>query len=756
MSFSKKYYIVWLLIYSFICASILHTSPSFDGAMNLLPAKNLVLFGNYYSYFFEEYFIQPIQTRATLQLPAILFMWIGGVSYFTALIPSALYTFFYIFFTEKLVRKISGKFNYYILPLFLCIPLFFYIGLRGWGEVITYFFIVSALIYWYKILEYDTKNNIPYILFGVFIGLALVTKTVALITLPAFLGALFFQFLIERKIRRQYIVSIISIFIPILLYELVRIGLMGIDDYTSWWNSQSQQIAHQAGVSTNTNNQVVEKGFFQRISTFFSTFILHIKITASHARIPSVLLIFYFLIPVVSTLIYIKKPSVKKPDRIILSFMVLLIIGYLAWWLFISPTYKVADVGKFRRILPAFLMNTFLIAFFLQENFKIRNKFSLKSISTWIILLICVFSGLNNSHRLLEIIWPDKTQIVDTSKIKTLNELPEEANIYGMSFRQNPQIAFLYKKYFHDIWKHELDSIAKHPHSYLLRDRYSSEQETLSELLDIFKHDTIIHLDTMFLNPFEVFKLNGLKEDINKIDAIELETCLQGEQIRNYPHTLGKIPIDSIAYEKNKGWNWATPRFGALMAEGNYSLLKLKLMYSPINKYKSKNKKLTIYYNDNDIGSFDLWKGINELNIPIPTSLQNIEGDEELFIDLNTELSGSSSKYYGVIINAVCLVDIPLDTINFEVETFRVNAKKRLWIDFKKPSNDLKELKIYAGGHFVPLNIADNDTVLFGMSEQLQEAKEFTIFFVNEADNYKSRTYNLLYDKDSNTISLKR
>lgn len=761
-SLDKIYHYSWLVICVAACLSILHLAPSFDGAMNLLPAKNFVLKGYYYSFYFEEYFNSFIQTRLTQQFPAIITMWIGGVRYFTALLPNALYTFGFIFFSYRLIRKIALKesYNYYAIPIFFTIPFFFNIGLRGWGEVISYFFIIISLIYWVKILEDKDSKNTNYLCLGLGIGLAIVTKTVALITLPAFFLTAGFTAIIYKKVNPKFLVSILGILIPILAYEFFKLGLMGIEEYQIWWKNELGAVQSQAGVNK-ISSGIKKQGYISKITEYLGKIRIHLRITAGHLNIHYILLFIYFLIPGISTLFLIFDKIAKKTTRIILFFCIVLAAGYFFWWFSISPTYKVEQVGKFRRILPAFLMISIPVAHFVHHYFWIQKNTIINSILAWTMLSITLFIGYKNAPELYKVIIPNKNGAINKVSLAILNNLPDHARIYGMGYSQNPQVALLYKDHFYNFFSHPMDSIINYPESYILRDGFTRNTQTFNEILSLIRYDKIIEFDHTPEIKFELYKVNGLKQNVPNNSPETLQSCLVGNDFMNYSSFIGKIPMQNPS-DKNKDWVWATSRLGLMMTEGNYNFIRIRLNTNRLHKYNNKDLKIDITYNDKKINTFNLWGNahINQLIVPIPDSLQSISGNEEIFITSNTNLKYTRRYHprrnFGLFMNEVCLLSLEDVPNSIYIDKIWLKQSDRVWMNLESDINEinLDDLELYVNGHQVKFIQADEKELLFVIPKSIKKENNFRFFFINAATNSYTRTYSVHYNKETNEINL--
>ncbi len=686
---------ILLLFYLFICSRVIYLIPSFDGAMNLLPAKNLVLFGKYYSFYFEQYFYQAIQTRFTLQIPAALFMWLGGVNYFTALLPSAIYSFSFILISWKLVAKLTPtpntKYeNFFIIPLFLFIPDFFHVGLKGWGEVITYFFIVLALLQWIKITEQNKKSpkNTPFIWMGVFIGLSILTKTVALITIPAFAGGALYQMLKNKKIEWRFLYTFLGLLLPIVSYELWKLYLMGFDKYIKWWTYQSSAISSQAGVSSKLTT--TEQKLMVELGDSSSKFVNHLNITSNYLFINTATLLLYFIIPSFITVFLYIKGFFKKNSVPIIIFIFLLIWGYFLWWMAITPTSKVDDYGKFRRLLPAFIMNTYLIAITSQVVFKL-TKAHLKSYIVLAVVAVISMSvtcliGVKNIDKTIKIISSSPTSSIDEEFYKTLNALPDDAKVFGNSYRQSPQIALKYHGHFTDNIRYSFDEFITGENHYIILDDYLLSRGYFDPILEIIDYEVIAESREDLTNESQLIKINGYKKVFSSVDTSKLISCIDKKSMNKYANKYG-------FYNKNNQ-NWTAPKFEIALSEGIYNYLFLSIYIHPKIKYKrnssNKNKMPTfdLKLNNNLLKSVQLSKGRNYFKIALKDEWCNIDSPNQVSGSMDT-YTVKSASYYGLICNDVCLKEI-VPTNNIIIKNIRINSSKKLVLKLENVSTSIK------------------------------------------------------------------
>jgi hypothetical protein len=622
-----------------ICSSIRYLAPSFDGAMNLLPAKNLAVFGKYYSFYNELPFPSSIQTRFTLQMPAALFIRLFGVNNSSLLLASALYTLaFSIVFVilAKALRldPLDRRINYFAGPLLLILPFFLSVGLRGWGEVITYFFVFSSLLLWIQLIEGRATTIRHYFAFGMLIGLAIVTKTVAFITIPIFLGVLILSKLLLKLSLSKYSWSILGFFAVIGLYELFRFANLGPSSYTLLFWGQLLPIITRAGLmegaaGAEPSHHDLAKPI-QNLLTTSKTLGTSVWVVGLHFIIPS------------AALAYLR-PKLKWPrsTTIILSFLSLLVFGYLFWWVVLAPTAKTSG-GKIRMLLPAFMANALLISLLLQyafTNFLKAVRLSKR------MLLICIaplatslILGYANRGAWLEVIAPSEANPFPSGElIRTINNLPAHADIYGYGYRQSPQLALHAKKPFKNLLYVSLSELLEKEEQYFLTDLSPAY---FRSVLEVVEYETVAWQEEVGW----LYRITGARNRFDSPTASNLVNCLTGEEeIYRYKYKFG------VSGESN----WTTHRFAFLLASGTYRNLSLRYYFPPKGQFRIDPLIAKVSVNGKDLGSFSVKRELEEITFQLDSETTHFGENNQVVVSLNSGLM-HERQLYGLIINKVC------------------------------------------------------------------------------------------------------
>lgn len=637
----RAYLLVLCLIVILACSSIRNVLPSFDGAMNLLPAKNLAVHGKYYSYYYEEPFPSSIQTRFTLQIPAALFIYFFGVNNSSILLASALYTvgFFILFVllsTALSFDQPDRRINFFAGPLLLTLPFFLTVGLRGWGEVITYFFVFSSLLLWIQLIENKAKSAGHYLLFGMLIGLAVVTKWVALITLPAFVGALILTRLNSRFRLSRYVWSIWGFLAAILLYEAFRFVNHGPLNYSPLFQQQFSSLLRQSGaIRTEASADPASESMVKPLR--------HLLETANTLQISPWILVPHFVIPP-AILAYLRsKLEWRRSTRVILIFLLLLIFGYLCWWTMIVPTPKIIG-AKFRMLLPAFIANALVISLVLQ--YAATSLFKRVPIPKWVLLLcaasLATSSSISYANRdsLMQFFAASKIDpMISGELIRTINNLPANAEVYGHGYWQNPQLALFAKKPFKNLLNTSLSEVLDKEQQYLLRAPYP---KVFTEILQVVEHDTVVKQKHVG----RLFQITGAREEFDVSDPSSLQDCLtEKRQIAQYENKFGIFSNS----------NWTTHRFAFLLAPGSYSKLSIEYYFRPKLQFYIDPLIANISINGIYLGEFSVKKNLQRVAFEIDENATRLNDTNQIVVSLNGGPKYPKEKLYGIVVTEVCL-----------------------------------------------------------------------------------------------------
>lgn len=648
--------IIKVLIWSVMVILVLNyirLGASWDGAMNLLPAKNLALYGKYYSFYFDEYFPSPIQTRFTLQLPSALIYWLIGINKYTITLACALYVVLILFVSQVLYSQATDKkFNFLALLIPFTVPLFFDKALRGWGEFITCFYILIALFFYLK-----NEKKINFVLSGFFLGLAVITKTIGIIALPVFLILLIKDFLFSEKRKfftflLYFTVGLIACF---LLYIVFQISIIGIDNWLAWFNKQYHSVLRQAGVSKLTSyvsNDPLKN------AKWYSVIFKRAQITARNAGMNFAFFSIYILWGIVNGIAVVYDKTCNKKLKNIIIFGLIISLTYFIWWLYISPYNKMETLGKFRRIMPAFYfvgLNYVLYIYFWINKLKtskFRNYFYLFFLFT--VSVFFLFKVVDNKYLLNYTFNPLNLTIKENDQF--LAELDavvtDTTTVFGMGYRQAPQFALRIKGHFDNIFKYNFDEIKSIKQKYIFRDSYAINTNAFRAFLEVFDHEVVLEKKSTGSgkNVAELIKLKEIKKEFgSEIDTDTLKKCLNHDELSSYKNKYG-------FYRNN---NWTIPYSVILLkSDTPCKNLDLKVFVPSGGKYFNETTNYRIYINNLEVNAGILQKGMNDIKFEIPISLQ-YESLYSIAFELDSYFISDrgqyGNKYYGAVLSSICL-----------------------------------------------------------------------------------------------------
>lgn len=146
-------------------------------------------------------------SEISVRLPSLIFWLISAIVYFL--------------FAKMLFREdVKGKMALYSSLLFISTPLLFFVLFFAVQEYpLMLFWILSVILLW-KISE-QPNNKINYILFGIFLGFALLSKYTAILTVPSyFLFLMLVKDFQPLKFFKYSILIAVAIFSPVIIWNI--------------------------------------------------------------------------------------------------------------------------------------------------------------------------------------------------------------------------------------------------------------------------------------------------------------------------------------------------------------------------------------------------------------------------------------------------------------------------------------------------------------------------------------------------------
>ena len=488
-------YLIIVVVFFFTLRSasiVISDAFSFDGGMNAQAAHNLIKDSSPRAdYQGMSIFDPKIQTGIPVILPVAINFLLFGESFSSGLTVNAVYLIILVIaviYYFKTCLKINNLFTFLVILVLYATPSLFDYGFGLYGEIPAIFYFILSLIFLHK---YRDGSRLIYILLsGSFLGLGYLTKTVILITIPAFVLVAILDRLFNSPNRIKRLFQSQGLFMlgfiaPITIFEIFKLAFLGVESYGKWWNTMVTAVLMQAGVSEG----------FADTSGIATKFIAHLDLLSSYLITNKWIIVFslgFLIISYMAILLRFvnaKKNQEPKGEFIekstSLDFIVLLTVTlcYFGWWLLITPTQK----AWHRRIINGTILLDicvmvifyFIYDYFFQKSERPNNQFRsyrLKPVSDILILLVSVIS-------LVYIFGSDYNDIAfkDTKlKVSSVNagefvrNLPKDAIIFGVGWWQAPIISFTSGRDFFDVHQNQLIAQAvNNKERYLVIDSYS-------------------------------------------------------------------------------------------------------------------------------------------------------------------------------------------------------------------------------------------------------------------------------------------
>lgn len=503
-----------ILLFSIKCISVAITDAfSFDGAMNVQVAQNLAYNLNYATSFngIEE-FNPNIQTGITVLLPVAILFKLFGESFVSGLMVNAIYMIALLLAIVYYIKYCLQANSYIVLLIVLIIygtPLIFEDGFGLVGEIPALFYFILSLILLHK--YYLTSNIVELVYSGICIGLGYLTKTVILISLPAFIAVATYDYLTNNNKLHclwKYVCFAIGIAAPALLFEIFKLSTLGIRSYYHWWRDQINAIMMQAGFKKGYQDT---NGIIDKIKVHFGLLSTYLNIDKIILDIIIVLLLLLTIAIIAYCIkIYIKKDKNNqtkiKSVSIELYVLLLTAITYLLWWLIITPTEK----AWYRRIIDGVILSEMCMTVVIMYSCEIISKLTERTNANKILLnilyiIIIILTAINviNSKSNYEISFTD-TDIKNSSLMagEFVKDLPKDSKIFGYGWWQAPIISFTSGKKFYDISEGEdMKRTGKLSDKYLVMDsfEYYTDKKTLIEYMKNYNYILIYEKDNIYI-----------------------------------------------------------------------------------------------------------------------------------------------------------------------------------------------------------------------------------------------------------------
>ena len=329
----------------------LRASPSFDGAMNLNVARSLAG-GHGYGFRYDSFFAFPAQTDGPFVLPAALVFRLFGIGQVSAQAVSLLYLLGFAILVPVLLRRAG-------LPAWLAVaaaagclamPGTAEYGADGYGEIPALCWMLAALLAAARAAGHPPRPVRLFGLSGLLFGLAVLTKTAALIpVVPAATACAAFAAAGPRGRRLPGVAAFLAGFaLPLAGWELFRLLVLGsLGAWRLWWQLQLGQVALQSG----SNDVSLLPG------PLLARLVTRVRILSGQVGVPAPLLACWLILPGIAAAWRLRRPA-SPAARLVTTALLLSTLATFCWWLLLAS----ANMIWLRRILPALLLQTCLVA----------------------------------------------------------------------------------------------------------------------------------------------------------------------------------------------------------------------------------------------------------------------------------------------------------------------------------------------------------------------------------------------------------
>jgi len=605
-------------------ANALTLSLSFDGAMNVQVSQNLVRHHRYAtSYDDQRLFDHRIQTGAPYLLPVALLYGLAGPSMAAANLVNAAYLVLLLVLLARLVHRLTGQDGAAAVPLLLILltPATTQFGFGGLGEIPAMAWLVAAITGLQR--AHDTGSRRAMTAAGLCFGLAYLTKTVALIALPAFAAVFVYDRLTRRRFSLTHgLLFLISLIGPIVGFELFKAVQLGGDGYLAWWQYELPAIGVQAvGAGSEAGPSPLHK------------LAAHWNILTRHYDYDR------FLLGLGLALTLIAYPCLRlrrgwrslTPAEIMIPLMA---AGYLVWWLGVTPTSKIF----MRRIMNGMALYHVTLglagAAFLAEARRLRAGRPRWAALALIAALATVGTALPMAARNIPRLAiplrdaPGKTAAYDCARALTHLATPG-TRCFGYLWWQAPVLAFAAQVPVDNL--SGTDQAAFDPPALLLVDQTFAaiQPGVLSDLLSCWSHTGVYaHAGNSLYRLYHRRPPDfpDAARDAVTVPALDLQ---QDETLIRGAH----------AYEAALRGRWLTQGSAFLLHRSHQAALLVEFWSPPPADFSRQPAILTLTAEGHPLLEHTLTHaGIQTLTLPLPDTLSP-EGPIVVAATFNTRLS---------------------------------------------------------------------------------------------------------------------
>lgn len=473
-----------------LCLMVIYGLPYFDGGMNIQVPVSMMRTGTYGTlYNGGTAFDIAVQTGLPVLFPIYVLFQIFGIGFVQALTVNAIYMVCMLLLLDRIGRHAGMEAEWRLMGIMLifCMRNVYDYSLGVYGEVPSLVWLLVSVLC-LMIYEEQQKDRWMYGA-GVAYGLALLTKTVLFIAVPAIVIVLLSKIFLEKKLRiRDALKAVAGCVIPYSLFMGYKFLTLGTAAFQTLTRTLMKGIMKQAGVSS---------GYADTTGGIFHKFGIHMGILSGFVDLPVVLV---FLILAVN-LLYMGYNIIRRKHLVYFEILALTAYSYFGWWLLITSTEK----AWFRRIFIGLLLMIFTMFWNLSQSVQVRKL--TEKYRAFLPVLLCVILTGACTRQMQGILGSDHGKekqaiAADAVFIRELKTEQPDAVFCGNGWWQAPLLSFASGIDFYDLNQTYVDNM------YYVKDKYETEQggDTMSELVKTFD------LEEIYSNPdskTQIYQVTG-------------------------------------------------------------------------------------------------------------------------------------------------------------------------------------------------------------------------------------------------------
>ena len=517
-----------LCVLGLYARSALRSYPSFDGALNLNVAASVAA-GHGYGFRYDSVFAFPAQTDGPFVLPAALLFRLFGIGLVTAQLVSLAYLIGFALVVMALLRRMGAapwRAGAASLACLLTPGMGDY-AVGGYGEI--------PMLTW-LLAGYLAAGRQRFGLAGLLLGLAAITKTVALLCVApsALICTLFVATGPEGRRLRVLAALAGGLLAPVLGWELFRMASVGGPAaWERWWALQLGQVGQQSGADELAGPAAA-----------LAKLHLHLGLLSDQVAVPAVLLSCWLVVPWLLALGRLAARRTPRDRALPLCLLLVCSTLYAVWWLLVTPT----DMAWLRRILPGLLLQTCLVAALAQVPGSARPW---RWPATLVLLVLLVLPGETMMLRHGVQVSPRPPASGERHRtdrlVDRLRALPADAVIFGVGWWQAPLFALLSGRTIMNLDLWDAARIDALPHKYFVVDPAAADLAG-SRLAQVWRTATLAPL--LHDPDMALYRLVAIDPDRGLQDPAPLVAGFDGRAV---PQTSGWWLPDG-------DWAWVSPR----------------------------------------------------------------------------------------------------------------------------------------------------------------------------------------------------